>query len=241
LAGLFDFTAYRQKSAIRSFFSGCMLLFRIFTPDQNIPFMKKFFLVLSMSLLGAEAITAQAQPKTRQQVGYYYSKEDYLNKKFTFNEKETMLPSENYNIGVINYKDKDSVEHKFNCIRAKCWGFRYLDGCDYMYMGDGFFAKIVIVDKRMDLLISPKATYKVDDKGNYIFTAEAGKKVNFYFIKNLDPATVQPFEKQIEDEKALLKEYQADKDNYGEFINKQLTYFRKYNDIVPKPPKGKKK
>jgi hypothetical protein len=202
--------------------------------------MNKLLLLFFTITAFHENIFAQEKPKTKQEVGYYYSKEDYLNKKYTFNEKETMLPSENYNIGIINYKDKDSVEHKFNCIRAKCWGFRYLDGCDYMYLGDGFFVKIVIVDKRMDLLISPKATYKVDDKGKYTFAAEEGKKLNYYFIKNLDPATLQPFEKQIEDEKALLKEYQADKDNYGEFINKQLVYFKRYNETVPKPIKGKK-
>jgi hypothetical protein len=187
------------------------------------------------------SISAQAQYIVKQEVGYYYSKEDYLNHKLVFNSKERMIPSENYNIGIINYKDKNNEEHKFNCIKANVWGFRYLDGHDYMYLGNGFYAKIVIVGKRLDLLISPKATYTVDDAGNYTFKTEEGMKVNYYFIRELDPSTLKAFEKQIEDEKALLKEYQADKENYGEFINKQLVYLKKYNEIVPKVKKGAKK
>ena len=47
--------------------------------------------------------------------------------------------------------------------------------------------------------------------------------------------------KLIADEKLILKEYQADKDNYGEFVNKQMMYLKKYNEAIPKPKKGAKK
>jgi len=107
-------------------------------------------------------------------------------------------------------------------------------------MMNGFYAKIVIIG-RIDLLISPKATYKIDAEGKYWFYKSADGKINLYFMRNLDPATEAPFEKLIADEKAILKEYEADKDNYGEFINKQLSYLKKYNATVPTPPKAKGK
>ena len=60
-------------------------------------------------------------------------------------------------------------------------------------------------------------------------------------MKGLDPETQATFEKMIADEKLILKEYQSDKDNYGEFINKQMLYLKKYNEAVPKLKKGAKK
>ncbi len=168
--------------------------------------------------------------------GYYITKEDYLAKKLTI--VTGMIPSENYNVGVLMYKDKKNVEHKISCIKEKYWGFRYLDSVDYMYM-DGFYAKIVIIG-RIDLVISPKATYKIDSEGKYWFYKAADGKINLYFMRNLDPATQAPFEKLIADEKAIIKQYEADKDNYGEFINKQLSYLKKYNETIPTPPKAKK-
>ncbi|MBL0329291.1 MAG: hypothetical protein IPP64_07715 [Bacteroidetes bacterium] len=179
----------------------------------------------------------QAQADRNNQFGYYLTKEDYLQKKLTI--IGNMQESENYNVGILMYKDSKNVEHKVNCIKEKYWGFRYIDSCDYMYM-DGFYAKIVIVG-RIDLLISPKATYKIDAEGKYWFYKAADGKINLYYLKDLDPSTEAPFEKLIADEKAILKEYQGDRDNYGEFINKQLKYLMKYNAIVPKPKKGVKK
>jgi hypothetical protein len=105
---------------------------------------------------------------------------------------------------------------------------------------DGFFAKIVILG-RIDLLISPKANYRMDSEGKYRFSNADGGKINFYFVKDLDPSTLAPFEKHIADDKMILKEYQADKDNYGEFINKQLLYLKKYNNSISKPKKTAKK
>lgn len=172
--------------------------------------------------------------------GYYVTKEDYLAKKLTY--LENMIPSENFNVGVLMFKDKKNVEHKVNCLKEKYWGFRYLDSCDYMLM-DGFYAKIVIVG-RIDLVISPKATYKIDAEGKYWFYKSADGKINLYFMKNLDPSTQADFEKLIVDEKEIVKEYESDRDNYGEFINKQIKYLKKYNSTIPKPPKtakGKKK
>lgn len=178
-----------------------------------------------------------AQADVNNEFGYYLTKEDYLQKKVTI--VANMQESENYNVGILMYKDKKNVEHKISCIKEKYWGFRYIDGCDYMYM-DGFFAKIVIRG-RIDLLISPKASFKIDEEGKYVFNKTNDGKLNFYYMKNLDPTTQAPFEKLIADEKLILKEYQADKDNYGEFVNKQMMYLKKYNEAIPKPKKGAKK
>lgn len=169
--------------------------------------------------------------------GYYITKDDYLNKKVTI--VANMQASDNYNVGVLMYRDKKNVEQKINCIKEKYWGFRYIDGFDYMYL-DGFFAKIVLRG-RIDLLISPKASFKIDADGKYVFNKTDDGKLNFYYMRNLDPTTQAPFEKLIADEKLILKEYQNDKDNYGEFINKQMMYLKKYNKTVPKPKKGAKK
>lgn len=169
--------------------------------------------------------------------GYYITKDDYLNKKVTI--VANMQASDNYNVGVLMYRDKKNVEQKINCIKEKYWGFRYIDGFDYMYM-DGFFAKIVLRG-RIDLLISPKASFKIDADGKYVFNKTDDGKLNFYYMRNLDPTTQAPFEKLIADEKLILKEYQDDKDNYGEFINKQMMYLKKYNETIPKPKKGAKK
>lgn len=184
-------------------------------------------LFLSINLIG----------QTNKEFGYYITKEDYLQNKITV--IGNMQESENYNVGIIKYKDKKNVENKINCMREKYWGFRYIDSCDYMLM-DGFYAKIVIVG-RIDLLLSPKASYKIDGDGKYWFNKSDEGKINFYYMRNLDPATQEPFEKLIADEKDILKEYQADRDNYGEFINKQMGYLKKYNSIIPKLKKGTKK
>lgn len=193
--------------------------------------------IYALTILSFLFIIDAAKAQVKPEYGYYLTKEDYLNKKITVQER--MQESVNYNLGIIVYKDKKDVEHKIHCIKEKYWGFRYLDGCDYMYL-DGFFAKILIVG-RIDLLISPKAKFKVAEDGTYSFIPEAeGIKINYYFLKDLDPSTLMPFEKHIVDEKAIVKEYQADRDNYGEWINKQLKYLKKYNETIPKPVKGKK-
>jgi hypothetical protein len=183
------------------------------------------------------AISAFSYSQTKLDVGYYLTKDDYLNKKITIIER--MQSSENFNVGTLIYKDKDAVEHKINCIKEKYWGFRYLDGFDYMYI-DGFFGKIVLLG-RINLVISPKASFKLDEKGDYTFTHSADGKINYYFMKNLDASTIAPFDKLIADEKQVLKDFQADRDNYGEFINKQMKYLKIYNAVVPKAKKGAKK
>jgi len=192
-----------------------------------------YFQIFGLFLL----FSFQIKAAQNNQFGYYLTKEDYLQKKITI--IGNMQKSENFNVGILMYKDSKNVEQKVNCIKEKYWGFRYIDSCDYMYM-DGFYAKIVIVG-RIDLLISPKATYKIDSEGKYWFYKAADGKINLYYMKNLDPTTQAPFEKLIADEKVVLKEYQSDRDNYGEFINKQLKYLMMYNAIVPKPKKGAKK
>jgi hypothetical protein len=195
----------------------------------------KFSIIASIfCLLFNLSLYAQSPPV----VGYYITKEDYLNKKITVVQR--MQESVNYNIGIIIYKDEHSVEHTENYIKEKYWGFRYLDGFDYMNTNNGFFAKIVIVG-RIDLLISPKASFKIDEKGDFQFTSNSEGKINYYFLKDMDASRTESFEKLIADDKVLLKEYQNDKDNYGEFINKQLKYLKKYNEIVPKIKKGGKK
>lgn len=196
--------------------------------------MKPQFYIPVIAILMCSKIT---NSQTKPIYGFYITKEDYLNKKITV--LESMQPSENYNVGVIKYKNKDSVEHKINCIKEKYWGFHYIDGFDYMLM-NGFYGKIVIVG-RIDMVISPRATFKIDEEGKYWFFKSEDGKINYYYMKNLDPSTVAPFEKLIADEKLIVKEYQADRDNYGEFINKQIKYLKKYNGTTPKPIKGNKK
>lgn len=182
-------------------------------------------------------IFLNAKANTNHEFGYYITKEDYLNKKLTI--IENMQESENYNVGILMYKDKKNIEYRISCLKEKYWGFRYIDSCDYMYM-DGFFAKIVLLG-RINLLISPKASFKIDAEGKYVFNKTNEGKLNFYYMRNLDPTTQAPFEKLIADEKLILKEYQADRDNYGEFVNKQMMYLKKYNDTIPKTKKGAKK
>lgn len=186
-------------------------------------------LLLLLLLLNSSFISSQSE------FGIYVTKEDYLNKKLTV--VQNMIPTENFNKGDLAYKYKDKKTgeekiEKINCVKEKYFGFRYVDSCDYMQM-DGFYAKIVIVG-RIDLLISPKAVFTVDKEGKYTFVKPAEGKTNFYFMKNLDPSTMQPFEKLVLDERDFIRKYQLDKDNYGEFINKQIHYLKKYNAIVPK-------
>ncbi len=196
---------------------------------KNIPYSSTLLLFFSLIIVSTSS---------KAQFGFYLTKEDYLKKKITVLEK--MQISENYNVGVLKYVDKKNVEHKTNCLKEKYWGFRYIDSCDYIQM-DGFFAKIVITG-RIDLLISPKATYTIDAEGKYWFNKADDDKINFYFVKNLNPLTVAPFEKHIADDKEILKEYQTDRDNHGEFINKQFLYLKKYNSSSPKAAKkGAKK
>ena len=173
----------------------------------------------------------------KEEFGVYKSKEDYLNQNITLIDK--MLESDNFNIGILKFKDKENKIHKLNCIKEKYWGFHYIDGNDYMLL-DEFYAKIVIVG-RINLLISPKAGFSKDENGKYTFTKMADGKINYYFTKDLDPTKIAPFEKLITDEKGFLRSYQKDKNIYPEIIEKQIIYLKKYNAIVPKKKNVKKK
>jgi hypothetical protein len=167
--------------------------------------------------------------------GVYKTKEDFINKKITPIGK--ILPSENYNIGLLSVMQKDKDIVKVNCLHEQYWGFKYIDGNDYMLV-DGVYARIVILG-RINLLISPKADYKKTENEGYVFTPAPNGKLNFYFVKGLDNSKPDAFEKLIDDEKTVLKAFQKDRDNYGEFINKQIKYLEIYNATIPKPVKAK--
>ena len=185
------------------------------------------------TLLVLFALNTKAIEKN--EFGVYKTKEDYLNKNLSIITK--MQESENFNVGELIFKDEYNKEHKINCLRKKYWGFRYLDGNDYVKLDD-FFAKIVIVG-RINLAISPKADFVKDENDKYTFSRINGGDVNFYFIKDLSIKRLATFEKLIADENAVLKEYRSDRDNYGDFINKQLKYLKKYNEKIPKTSKTK--
>jgi hypothetical protein len=190
--------------------------------------MKTLLNLLISIVLVFNAFIAQAE--NTNEFGVYKTKEDYLSKTISVIDK--MQSSENYNLGILIFLDKENKEQKMNCIKEKYFGFRYIDGFDYIQL-DGFYAKLVSTG-RIDLLISPKADFKKDEKGKYIFSRADNGKVSFYFMKDLNPKTLGTFEKLIADEKAVVKEYQKDRDNYGDFINKQLVYLNKYNETIPK-------
>ncbi len=172
----------------------------------------------------------------KNEFGVYKTKEDYLSKKLTVIKK--MQESENFNVGELIFKDRKNKEHKINCIRKKYWGFRYVDGNDYIQL-NGFFAKIVIAG-HINLLVSPKANVTKDENDRFRFSRANEGNIYFYFIKDLNPKTLAPFEKLIADQNSVLKEYRTDRDNYGDFINKQLKYLEKYNAKIPKQKKGRK-
>ena len=173
----------------------------------------------------------------KNEFGVYKTKEDYLTKNLSVVNK--MQESENFNVGELIFKDKENKEHKINCLREKYWGFRYLDGNDYIKL-DGFYAKVVILGN-INLLISPKAEFYKDENEKYTFSCINERKVNFYFTKDLNNMSSAPFEKLIADEKTIVKEYRSDRDNYGDFINKQIKYLKKYNEKIPKQKKEIKK
>lgn len=198
--------------------------------------MKKTLLNFSIStILVISAFSVKAISKN--EFGVYRTKEDYMDQRLELIEK--MQESDNFNVGILLFKGTDNKEHKINCNKEKYWGFRYVDGNDYVNV-DGFYAKIVVTG-RINLLISPKATFTKDENDKFTFSRTDKGKINFYFIKDLNSKKTVTFEKLIADEKALLKEYRSDRDNYGDFINKQLKYLKKYNEIVPKPKKVNKK
>lgn len=168
--------------------------------------------------------------------GVYITKDDFINHKIT--DLGEILESENYNLGILVIKRKDRSIIKYDCIKEKYFGFRFTDGYDYINMGK-YFSKLVITG-RINLLISAKATYILDEKGNYIFKPAPNGNLNFFYVRDLENPDPQPLEKLIADDKILSKKYLTDKENYGLFINKQLHYLKIYNATIPKEKNAKK-
>lgn len=196
-------------------------------------------ILISVSILFLAVINNTAFGHEEEKYGVYVTKEDFMNHRIT--ELGEILESENYNVGILVVKQKDKSVLKINCIKEDYFGFRFTDGHDYINLGK-FFARLVITG-RINFLISAKADFKIDEKGNYVFTKAPNGNLNFYFVTDLGNKDPQPLEKLIADDKDLTKKYLADKENYGEFINKQLHYLKIYNATVPKQKdikKGKK-
>lgn len=171
--------------------------------------------------------------------GVYRTKEEYMNQHITV--IGVIQSSENYNIGMLQVQLKDRAIITINCIREHYFGFKYIDGNDYLLV-DGIYARSVIIGNA-SLLMSPKAGFSADDKEQYTFTPAPNGSLEFYFVRDLSSKASVKFERAIADDKDLLAKYKADKADYGSVINKQIKYLLLFNDKLQKDKKksGSKK
>jgi len=187
-----------------------------------------------MLLLAFMAVAKSAKADEAKELGVFKTKEDYINQKLTW--IGVIQKSDNYNVGELNVQLKDRAVIIINCIRERYFGFKYIDGNDYVQV-DGVYARAVITGN-VNLLISPKADFKVDDNGKYTFTPSPNGALSYYFERDLGKKSSSKFERAIADDKDLLQKYKNDKENYGDIINKEIKYALLFND---KPQKDNKK
>ena len=165
--------------------------------------------------------------------GVYKTKEEFINQQLTI--IGVIQPSENYNVGELKVQLKDRAVITINCMREHYFGFKYVDGNDYVLV-DGIYARTVIIGNA-SLLMSPKASFAVDENNKYSFTPAPNGSLEFYFVRDLGTKTSVKFEKAIADDKELLAKYKADKTDYGAPINKQIKYLELFNDKAQKDKK----
>ena len=183
--------------------------------------MKKLSLTIAFAL-GAISGSLKA---SENEFGVYKTLADFENEKIT--KIGLVLESENYNVGELNIKLKDDKIIKINCLHEKYFGFKYIYGNNYLLV-DGIYAKAVIIGN-LNLLISPKASYKIDENEHYSFIPAPNGSLSYYFIKDLSKNTSAKFERLISDDKTLLEKYKTEKLDNVDIIQKQIKYMDKYN------------
>ncbi len=195
--------------------------------------MKKSIFTFIIALI---SIVATAKAEDESEFGIFKTKDDFINQKLT--KIGMLLASDNFNVGELKVQLKDHAVIQVNCVHEHYYGFKYIDGNDYVLV-DGIFARTVIIGN-VNLLISPKADFKVDENGKYTFTPAPNGALSYYFVRDLNKKTSSKFERAIADDKELLEKYKNDKENYGDAINKQIKYLLLFNDKVQKDSKKTK-
>lgn len=197
--------------------------------------MKKITLLLILALGALNNITTASENIA----GVYKTKADFENEEIT--TIGTILESPNYNVGELNVEvisiTKEKMVVKINCSHEHYFGFRYLDGKDYLLV-DGVYAKCVITGN-VNLLISPKAEFNIDENEHYSFKPAPNGSLSYYFIKDMGTNVSSKFERLISDDKALLEKYKNDKLGNGDIIQKQLKYLTIYNSSYRETKKTK--
>jgi len=192
--------------------------------------MKKSLRLIIIAL-AAMITTANA---VENEFGVYKTKEEYLNQKITI--IGLIQSSENFNMGILQVQLKDRAIITINCVKEHYFGFKYIDGNDYLQV-DGIYARAVIIGNA-SLLMSPKASFTVDEAGEkYTFTPAPNGSLEYYFERDLSTKTSVKFERALADDKDLLAKYKADKTDYGSPINKQIKYLLLFNDKAQKDKK----
>jgi len=187
--------------------------------------------------LGAMTTSLKA---TTNEFGVYRTVADFENEKIS--KIGTILESPNYNVGELNVELTDKKIIKINCLHEKYIGFKYIDGNNYLLV-DGIYAKAVILGN-VNLLISPKASFKIDENEHYSFTPAPNGSLSYYFIKDLSKNMSAKFERLISDDKTLLEKYKKDNQGNEDIIQKQIKYAEKYNSslrVAKKTSKSKHK
>lgn len=188
--------------------------------------------ILSSLLVAFVSVAAFAQEEVMEP-GVYKTKEEFINQSITKIGKIVESPS--FNVGQLNVQLSDRSVITENCMRNNYFGFHYIDGHDYILV-DGLYAKVVVIGNA-SLLISPKADFKVDEKGKYTFTPPPSIPITYYFERDLSKSTSVKFERAIGDDKALLEKYKAEKGKNPDSIDLQLKYLQLFNDKAQKDVK----
>jgi hypothetical protein len=198
--------------------------------------MKKITLLFVL-VLGTMNKSLQA---SENQFGIYKTKADFENEKITI--IGVIIDSPNYNVGELNVETQDKTgrrfETKVNCMHEHYFGFKYIDGYNYLLI-DGIYAKAAIIGN-VNLLISPKADFIVDENEHYSFRPAPNGSLCYYFVKDLSSNVSAKFERLISDDKQLLEKYKNDKLGNGDIIQKQLKYIHIYNSTYRETKKVKK-
>jgi hypothetical protein len=191
-------------------------------------------------LIVAMASISTSVNASNDEYGVYRTKEDFENHRISI--IGVILSSENYNVGELNVQLKDRKIIKIDCSHENYFGFRYIDGHDYLRI-DAIYARTVVIGN-VNLLMSPKGDFKVDDQGHYSFIPAPNGSLSYYFIKDLSTKKSEKFERLISDDKGLMEKYKNDKLGNGDVIQKQLKYLEIYNStyhVAKKKAKSKKK
>jgi hypothetical protein len=196
----------------------------------------KRFLLLFVLTLGAMNNTLQA---TEDGFGVYKTEADFENEKLTV--IGVIKESPNYNVGELYIEMSNMSDQKFlvkvNCAKEHYFGFKYIDGNDYLLI-DGIYARAVIIGN-INLLISPRADFEVDENEHYNFKPAPNGNLSYYLAKDLGRNKSSRFEQLISDDQKLLEEYKNDNEKSKDIIQKQLKYIKIYNSSYREIKKSK--